>query len=62
MLTDHSSPLFEANPTEKNNDGDEELKSLPESLCSVTMSTVCYILYCLPGGGTEPMIGPDNYR
>lgn len=44
-MTDHNSPLLEANPIEKSNDGDEELKSLPEPLCSVTMYTVYCVLH-----------------
>lgn len=58
-MADHNSPPLEANPIEKNNDSDQELKLLPKPLSSVTM---CYIVYYVHGIGTEPGMGPNNHR
>ena len=62
MMADHNSPLFEANPIEKNNDSDQELKLLPKNLSSAAMYNMCYIVYYVRSIGTEPVMGTNNYR
>jgi hypothetical protein len=59
-MTYYNSPRFEANPIEKNRD--QGLKVLSESLSSVTVYSICYIVYYVHGIGTEPVMEPNNHR